>query len=77
MLISIGIIVWIIQAVNYLDYVTEDGHAFSVYFTYSILNMPKILGRLIPFVFLVSLLVTILQFEKNNELLIFLDIRFK
>lgn len=71
MLISIGIIVWIIQAVNYLDFVTEDGHAFSVYFAYSILNMPKILGRLIPFVFLISLLVTILQFEKNNELLIF------
>ena len=70
-LLSIGIIVWIIQAVNYLDFVTEDGHAFGVYFTYSILNIPKVMGRLIPFVFLISLLVTILQFEKNNELLVF------
>ena len=55
MLISIGIIVWIIQAVNYLDFVTEDGHAFSVYFAYSILNIPKVLNRLIPLVFLISL----------------------
>ena len=69
-LLSISVIVWIVQAVNYLDFVTEDGHAFSVYFSYSILNIPKVLNRLIPLVFLISLLVTILQFEKNNELLI-------
>jgi len=70
-LISICVIVWIVQAVNYLDFVTEDGHAFSVYFTYSVLNIPKVIGRLIPLVFLISLLTTILQFEKNNELLVF------
>ena len=70
-LISISIIVWVVQAVNYLDFVTEDGHAFGVYFTFSILNIPKVLNRLIPLVFLISLLVTILQFENNNELLVF------
>jgi len=70
-LISICVIVWIVQAVNYLDFVTEDGHAFGVYFTYSILNIPKVTSRLIPLVFLISLLTTILQFEKNNELLVF------
>ena len=70
-LISTCVIVWIVQAVNYLDFVTEDGHAFGVYFAYSVLNIPKVMGRLIPFVFLISLLVTILQFEKNNELLSF------
>ena len=70
-LISTCVIVWIVQAVNYLDFVTEDGHAFGVYFTYSILNIPKVIGRLIPLVFLISLLTTILQFEKNNELLVF------
>ena len=70
-LISICVIVWIVQAVNYLDFVTEDGHAFSVYFTYSILNIPKVISRLIPLVFLISLLTTILQFEKNNELIVF------
>jgi len=70
-LISICVIVWIVQAVNYLDFFTEYGHAFSVYFTYSVLNIPKVIGRLIPLVFLISLLTTILQFEKNNELLVF------
>jgi len=70
-LISTCVIVWIVQAVNYLDFVTEDGHAFGVYFTYSILNIPKVISRLIPLVFLISLLTTILQFEKNNELLVF------
>ena len=70
-LISTCVIVWIVQAVNYLDFVTEDGHAFSIYFTYSILNIPKVIGRLIPLVFLISLLTTILQFEKSNELLVF------
>ena len=70
-LISLSIIVWIVQAVNYLDFVTEDGHSFGVYFAYSILNLPKVITRLVPFVFLISLLTTILQFEKNNELLVF------
>jgi len=70
-LISTCVIVWIVQAVNYLDFVTEDGHAFSVYFTYSVLNIPKVISRLIPLVFLISLLTTILRFEESNELLIF------
>ena len=70
-LISLGTIVWVVQAVNFLDFVTEDGHSFGVYFTYSILNIPKVMARLIPLVFLISLLSTILQFEHNNELLIF------
>ena len=69
-LLSITTIVWIVQAVNFLDYVTEDGHSFGVYFSYSVLNIPKILNKLIPLVFMISLLVTILNFEKNNELLI-------
>ena len=70
-LLSLSIIVWIIQSVNYLDIVTEDGHSFNVYFTYSLLNIPKIISKLIPFVFMISLLSTIIKFEKNNELLIF------
>jgi len=70
-LISVSIIVWVVQSVNYLDFVTDDGHSFNVYFTFSILNIPKVLNRLIPLVFMISLLATILQFEKNNELLIF------
>lgn len=70
-LLSLSIIVWVVQAVNYLDFVTEDGHSFKVYFAYSMLNIPKVVGRLIPLVFLISLSMSIVQLEKNNELLAF------
>ena len=39
----IGLIVWVIQAVNFLDFVTEDGHSLYVYFSYSLLNFPKMI----------------------------------
>ena len=69
--ISIGLIVWVIQAVGYLDIVTEDGHSIYVYFSYSILNFPKIISRIFPFVFFMSLFYQISQYEMKNELLIF------
>ena len=62
---------WVIQAVNFLDYVTEDGHGLGVYFKYSILNFPKIISRLFPLIFFVSIFYTINKFEQNNELKIF------
>jgi len=31
---SVGLIVWIIQAVNYLDFVSEDGHNIILYVWY-------------------------------------------
>ena len=31
-LIIMGLIVWTLQAVNYFDFVTEDGHGLKVYF---------------------------------------------
>ena len=33
--ISLTLIVWVIQAVNYLEFVSEDGHSFRVYFMYT------------------------------------------
>ena len=68
---SIGLIVWVVQAVNYLDFVTEDGHGLYVYFSYSILSFPKIIHRILPFVFFISLFYQIAQYELKNELLIF------
>jgi len=68
---TLGLIVWVIQAVNYLDFVTEDGHGLGVYFKYSILSLPKILSRLFPLVFFISVFYTINKFEQNNELKIF------
>jgi len=69
-LFALAAIVWTIQAVNYLDLVTEDGHAFTTYFFYSLLTLSKVLTKLIPFSFLIAIILTILKFEKDNELLI-------
>jgi len=63
-------IIWTVQAVNFLDLVTDDGHAFMVYILYSSLTIPKIITKLIPFSFLIALLLTILKLEKDNELII-------
>ena len=68
---TIGLIVWIIQAVNYLDFVIDDGHNFSIYFYYNLFNFPKIFHRILPFVFGISIFFELLKYEKNNELLIF------
>lgn len=64
-------IVWTVQAVNYLDLVTEDGHAFSIYFAQSVMSVPKFIHKLVPFAFLTSMIITILRLEKTNELMVF------
>ena len=69
-LFALAAIVWTIQAVNYLDLVTEDGHAFTTYFFYSLLTLSKVFTKLIPFSFLVAIILTIIKFEKDNELLV-------
>jgi len=71
MTLSLGLIVWVIQAVNYLDFMTEDGHGFYVYFSYTLFNFPKIIHRILPFVFFVSLFYQINKYELRNELIIF------
>ena len=63
-------IIWTIQAINFLDLVTDDGHAFRIYLFYSSLIITKILTKLIPFSFLIALMLTILKLEKDNELLL-------
>jgi len=69
-LFALASIVWVVQAVNFLDLVTEDGHAFTIYFTYTLLTLSKVFTKLIPFCFLISTVLTILKFEKDNELII-------
>ena len=63
-------IIWTIQAVNFLDLVTEDGHAFKIYLFYSFLILPKVITKLIPFAFLLSLIITIMKLENDNELIV-------
>ena len=70
-ILIMGLIVWTLQAVNYFDFVSEDGHGLNVYFSYTFLNFPKIIHRLLPFVFFISLFYTIIKYENNNELNIY------
>ena len=67
----VGTIVWTIQAVNYFDYVSQDGHGLKTYFTYILLNFPKIIHRIIPFIFFISLFYILNEYENKNELQIF------
>ena len=69
--VSLSLIIWVIQAVNFLDFVSEDGHSFKIYFYYTTLNLPKIFSRVIPIIFFISLYYTIIKYEENNELKIF------
>ena len=75
--LSISLIVWVIQAVNFLDIVTEDGHGFRVYFLYTLLSLPKIFSKILPFIYFVSIFYIILKYENNNELIIFWTIGIK
>ena len=68
---SLSLIVWVIQAVNYLDFVSEDGHGFKVYFLYTLLNFPKILTKLFLVSLFISLYYIIVKYEDNNEISIY------
>jgi lipopolysaccharide export system permease protein len=70
-IVSASTIVWIFQAVNFLDIMVEDGRGYLVYLYYSLLNIPKIISRLIPFVTFFSFFYILIKYENNNELIIF------
>ena len=69
--LSITLIVWVIQAVNFLEIVSEDGHSLKVYFSYTILNLPRIFSRILIFIFFISAFYIINKYEENNEILVF------
>jgi len=68
---SITFIIWIIQAVNFLDLVSDDGHSLNVYFYYVSLNLPKIFSKTIIFVLFISIFYMINKYNNSNELLVF------
>ena len=70
-LLSVSIIIWVFQAVNFLDIMIEDGRDYLVYFSYSFLNLPKTFSKLLPFALFFSFFYIISKYELNNELLIF------
>jgi len=69
--ISVSAIVWVFQAVSYLDIIVDDGRDYKIYLIYSMLTIPKILSKIFPFAMFFSFYYTIIKYENNNELLIF------
>ena len=70
-LLSTSTIIWVFQAVNFLDIMIEDGRDYLVYVNYTLLNFPKIFSKLLPFVLFFSLFYITLRYENSNELIIF------
>ena len=70
-LFSLSLIVWVFQAVNFLDIIIEDGRDHFVYLKYALLNLPKIVSKLIPFSIFIAFFYTLNKYEANNELIIF------
>jgi lipopolysaccharide export system permease protein len=70
-LFGISTIIWVFQAVNFLDIMIEDGRNYNVYFNYTLLNFPKIISRILPFALFFSFSYTFIKYETNNELIIY------
>ena len=70
-LLSTTIVIWVFQAVNYLDIMIEDGRDYLVYINFSLLNFPKILSKIFPFILFFSIFYVTIKYELNNELMIF------
>ena len=69
-LLSTSIVIWVFQAVNYLDIMIEDGRDYLVYINFSLLNFPKILSKVFPFALFFSIFYVTTRSELNNELII-------
>ena len=69
-LFATSLIIWIFQAVNFLDIILEDGRSYIVYIQYTLLNFPKIISRILPFVLFFTFIFTLTKYEYNNELII-------
>ena len=70
-LISTSLIIWVFQAVNFLDIIMEDGRDFIVYLKYTIFNFPKIISKILPFAVFFSFCYVLNKYEIRNELIIF------
>ena len=70
-LISASTIIWVFQAVNFLDIMIEDGRDYLVYISYSLYNFPKIISKILPFAIFFSFFNVLSRYEANNEMVIF------
>ena len=70
-LLGISAIIWVFQAVNFLDIIIEDGRNYKIYLSYTLLNLPKIISRILPFALFFSFSYVFIKYENNNEFIIF------
>ena len=63
-------IAWTVRAVSFLDLVVDNGHSIKTYFLFSVLNVTNIITKFIPLSFLLALMLSIIKFERQNELII-------
>ena len=68
---GISSIIWVFQAVNFLDIMIEDGRNYNVYILFTLLNFPKIISKVLPFCLFFSFSYIFIKYEMNNELVIF------
>jgi len=66
-----ALVIWIFQAVNHLDIMIEDGRDHLTYIKFTLLIFPKIITKLLPFIFFLSFIYIITKYEIDNELIIF------
>ena len=69
--LGISSIIWVFQAVNFLDIIIEDGRNYNVYLYYTLLNFPKIISKVLPFSLFFSFSYIFIKYEMSNELIIF------
>ena len=60
-----------ISSSKFSDIIIEDGRDYLTYIKFSLLNIPKILSKLLPFVLFFTLFYVTVKYELNNELIIF------
>ena len=53
-ILSASLIIWVFQAVNYLDIIIDDGRDYVVYLNYTLFSFPKIISKILPFAFFFS-----------------------
>jgi len=70
-LLCSSLIVWVFQAVNFLDLMIEDGRNHIVYLKYILLNFPKTMNKIVPFALFFSFSYVLSKYELNNELIVF------
>ena len=70
-LLCTSVIVWVFQAVNFLDIMIEDGRDHIVYIKYTLLNFPKTMNKIVPFALFFSFSYVLSKYELSNELIVF------